>query len=118
MLSGNFISVSDAIMHYEPYLNLKKQIYRGVSLQTGKNSEIEGSRLPGCRGVSLQTRNNSEIEGGRAPARRGVSLQTEKNPEIEGCRLPGCRGVSLQTGKNSGIEGGRPLPFIIFTEKE
>ena len=72
----NFISVSDAIMHYEPYLNLKKQMLREISLLTGKNPGIEGGRLPGCR---------------------GVSLQTEKNP---------------------GIEGGRPLPFIIFTEKE
>ena len=79
----NFISVSDAIMHYEPYLNLKKQIYRGVSLQTGNNPEIEGCRLPGCRGVSLQTGKNSEIEGGRAPARRGVSLQTEKILELK-----------------------------------
>ena len=88
MLSGNFISVSDAIMHYEPYLNLKKQIYRGVSLQTGKNPEIEGCRLPGCRGVSLQAGKISEIEGSRASGCRGVSLQTENNTEIEGCRPP------------------------------
>ena len=84
----NFISVSDAIMHYEPYLNLKKQMLREISLQTEKNPGIEGGRAPACRGVSLRTANNSEIEGSSSLRRRGVSLQTENNTEIEGCRPP------------------------------